>query len=53
MHRALEFRLTDYQRRWRLPESVEVDAITSTLRNGVLEVVLPLRKPARRAIAIA
>lgn len=53
VHRALEFRLADYSRRWRLPENVEVDAITSTLRNGILEIVLPLKKPARRAIAIA
>jgi HSP20 family molecular chaperone IbpA len=53
LRQALEFRLTDFRGRWRLPENVDADAITSTLRHGVLEVALPLKKPARRTIAIA
>lgn len=53
LRQALEFRLTDFRGRWRLPENVDVDAITSTLRNGVLDVALPLKKPARRTISIA
>lgn len=53
LRQALEFRLTDFRGRWRLPENVDADAITSTLRYGVLDVTLPLKKPARRTIAIA
>lgn len=53
LRQALEFRLTDFRGRWRLPENVDLDAITSTLRHGVLEITLPLKKPARRTIAIA
>jgi HSP20 family protein len=53
LRQALEFRLTDFRGRWRLPENVDVDSIASTLRHGVLEVALPLKKPARRTIAIA
>jgi HSP20 family molecular chaperone IbpA len=52
LRRALEFRLPDYRGRWRLPENVDTDAITSTLRHGVLEVSLPIQKPARRTISI-
>jgi HSP20 family protein len=53
LRQALEFRLTDFRGRWRLPENIDVDAIASTLRHGVLEVTLPLKKPARRTISIA
>lgn len=53
LRQALEFRLTDFRGRWRLPENVDVETITSTLRHGVLEVALPLKKPARRTISIA
>jgi HSP20 family protein len=53
LRQALEFRLTDFRGRWRLPENVDVDAITSTLRHGVLDVTLPLKKPTRRTISIA
>jgi len=53
LRQALEFRLTDFRGRWRLPENVDVETITSTLRHGVLEVTLPLKKPARRTISIA
>jgi len=53
LRQALEFRLTDFRGRWRLPENVDADTITSTLRHGMLEVALPLKRPARRTIAIA
>lgn len=53
LRQALEFRLTDFRGRWRLPENVDLDAISSTLRHGVLEITLPLKKPARRTISIA
>ncbi len=53
VRQALEFRLADYRGRWRLPENVDVDGISSTLRHGVLELTLPLAKPARRTIQVA
>ncbi|MEZ6014065.1 MAG: Hsp20/alpha crystallin family protein [Planctomycetota bacterium] len=48
----LEFRLTDFRGRWRLPENVDSDAISSRLRYGVLELTLPLKRPERRTIAV-
>lgn len=50
---ALEFQLTELRGRWRLPETVDLDAVTSTLRHGMLELSLPWKKPARRTIPVA
>lgn len=52
LKQALEFRLADYRGRWRLPENVDVERITSTLRHGELEITLPLHRPAGRTIQV-
>jgi len=52
LRQALEFQLADFKGRWRLPENVDPDGVTSALRHGVLSVRLPLRQPARRTIAV-
>lgn len=52
LRQALEFRPTDYRGRWRLPENVDADGVTTELRHGVLSITLPLRQPRRRKITI-
>ena len=52
LRQALEFQLSDYKGRWRLPDNVDADAVTSELRHGILSVRLPLRQPVRRTIAV-
>ncbi len=52
LRQALEFQLADYKGRWRLPDNVDADAVTSELRHGILSVRLPLRQPVRRTIAV-
>lgn len=42
-----EFGFFNFQRSFRLPNSVDVNAISATYHNGILEVTLPKREEAR------
>ncbi len=42
-----EFGFFNFQRSFRLPNSVDVNAISATYNNGILEVTLPKREEAR------
>ncbi len=42
-----EYETGDYQRRFRLSDGIDADKIEATIKNGVLEVVLPKSKEAQ------
>ena len=45
--------VTRYQRRLNIPETADPDRVSATYRNGLLEIVLPLRESAKpRQVAI-
>ncbi len=47
-----EFEFGDYERAFEFSEPIQSDAIEAKLTNGVLEVMLPLTKPAQTKIAV-
>jgi HSP20 family protein len=47
-----EVRYGRFERRLRVPEGVDPQAITATYKNGVLELAVPLPKPASRKVTI-
>ncbi len=47
-----EYRVGDYQRSFSLSENVDKDKITATVKNGVLEVVLPKAAPVTKKITV-
>ena len=54
--RRREFGLSEFEKSFHLPESIDVDAIDATLEHGVLTVQLPKvpeAQPVRKQIAVA
>ncbi len=55
-YRRREFGITQFEKSFHLPESVEVDGINATLDHGILSIALPKvpeAQPVRKQIAIA
>ncbi|EPG68103.1 Hsp20/alpha crystallin family protein [Leptospira wolffii] len=50
--RYSEYRAGDYRRNFVLSESVEEDGISAVLKNGVLELKLPRKKPQTKKIEV-
>jgi len=44
--------LARFERRFELPFEIDSEAVQARLEHGVLELVLPLKKPTRRTLAI-
>ena len=51
-HTRKEFDLTGFERRFRLPEKVDVSGIEARFENGILYLTLPEQKPEVKSIEI-
>jgi len=47
-----EYGVGDYERSFRLSEEIDVDNIQARVKNGVLELVIPVSKPSTRKIEV-
>tara|TARA_Y100001937_G_scaffold12497_3_gene16169 strand:+ start:131216 stop:131620 length:405 start_codon:yes stop_codon:yes gene_type:complete len=47
-----EYGVGDYERSFRLSEEIDVDQIQAKVKNGVLELVIPVSKPSTKKIQV-
>ena len=50
--RLAEFEIADYERAFRVTESVDTDAIAAELKHGVLSIRVPKARPSRRRVEV-